>query len=104
MSENNRKLPLWMVKSDDHHRSDTTSTRDELSAPEEQVVIPETDDDGSPYSSVSSVAEQQTVPYTNLPREKADDRVKPSCDAPDSSPKPDVDDEALELVREIFFT
>lgn len=87
-------------------------TRDAVQAPEEEVmVIPETDDEESTdlhhKTRVSNIAEQETVPYANCVEEststKPDCHLKPTSDVSEPPEKP-YEDEALKLVREIFFT
>lgn len=63
------------------------------------------DSDVQDRTYVSNIAEQETVPYGNCVEESTS--TKPDChlkSGSGASEKPDVDDEALELVREIFFT
>ncbi|XP_077067049.1 uncharacterized protein LOC143720948 [Siphateles boraxobius] len=91
-------------------KDDKSCARDAMQAPEE-VIIPETDEDTSDSdvqdrTYVSNIAEQETVPYGHCMEEST--VTKPDChlkssDASGTSEKPGVDDEALELVREIFF-
>ncbi len=57
------------------------------------------DSDVQERTYVSNIAEQETVSYGSIST-KPDCHLKPTSDAS----KPDVDDEALELIREIFFT
>lgn len=83
-----------------------------MQAQEEVMLIPETDEDTSDSdvqdrTHVSNIAEQETVPFGHCMEESSS--TKPDCrlkspDASGTSEKPGVDDEALELVREIFFT
>lgn len=91
-------------------------SRDAVQAPEEEEdevkVIPETDDEDSTdlhhSTRVSNIAEQETVPYENCVEEKTntkpDCHLKPNSDVLEPPEMPDEDDEALKLVREIFFT
>ncbi|XP_052399824.1 uncharacterized protein si:ch211-127m7.2 [Carassius gibelio] len=93
-------------------KDDEACAKDAMQAPEELRIIPETDEDASDPDvqdrrCVSDIAEQETVPYGNYMEEractKADCHLKPPPDGSGASEKHDVDDEALELVREIFF-
>lgn len=73
-----------------------------MQATEEALIIPETDEDTSDSdvqdrTYVSNIAEQETVPYGHCMEESTSTKL-------DCHSKPNVDDEALELVREIFFT
>nr|XP_001341792.1 uncharacterized protein si:ch211-127m7.2 [Danio rerio] len=97
-------------------KDETKMSRDAVQAPEEEEdevkVIPETDDEDSTdlhhSTRVSNIAEQETVPYENCVEEKTntkpDCHLKPNSDVSEPPEKPDEDDEALKLVREIFFT
>ncbi|KAK7121433.1 hypothetical protein R3I93_022505 [Phoxinus phoxinus] len=94
-------------------KDDKACARDAMQAPEEVMLIPETDEDTSDSdvqdrTYVSNIAEQETVPYGHCMEEststKPDSHLKSSPDASGTSEKPGADDEALELVREIFFT
>lgn len=66
------------------------------------------DSDVQDRTYVSNIAEQETVLYGDCVEQststKPDCHLKPPSDGSGASEKPDVDDEALELVREIFFT
>lgn len=75
---------------------------------EEAMIIPETDEDTSDSevqnrTYVPNIAEQETVPYHGHSMEEST-RTKLDCHLKPTSEKPNVDDEALDLVREIFFT
>ncbi|XP_073687627.1 uncharacterized protein [Garra rufa] len=90
-------------------KDDETCTKDATQAPEEMRIIPETDEedmsdnDVQDRTCVSNIAELETVPYGNCMEEGTN--TKPDCHLkPPPSEKPNVDDEALKLVREIFFT
>ncbi|KAK2867263.1 hypothetical protein Q8A67_025380 [Cirrhinus molitorella] len=93
--------------------NDELCAKDATQAPEEMRIIPETDKDMSDTdvqdrTCVSNIAELETVPYGNCMEEgtssKPDCHLKPLSDGPGASEKPEVvDDEALKLVREIFF-
>jgi len=91
----------------------SSCARDAMQAPEEVMLIPETDEetgdsDVQDRTHVSNIAEQETVPYGHCMEEststKPDCHLKPSPDASGTPENTGVDDEALELVREIFFT
>ncbi|KAF4095165.1 uncharacterized protein si:ch211-127m7.2 [Onychostoma macrolepis] len=96
-----------------HLKEDKACAKDATQAPEEVRIIPETDEDMSDSdvqdrTYVSNITEQETVPYGNCLEEststKPDCHLKPPSDGSGASEKPYVDDDALELVREIFFT
>ncbi|XP_056307738.1 uncharacterized protein si:ch211-127m7.2 [Danio aesculapii] len=110
-------VTYWMNESElletalDILKDETKMTREAVQAPEEMVIL-ETDDEDSTdlhhKTRVSNIAEQETVPYANCVEEststKPDCHLKPTSDVSEPPEKPDDDDEALKLVREIFFT
>ncbi|XP_067292999.1 uncharacterized protein si:ch211-127m7.2 [Pseudorasbora parva] len=93
-------------------KDDKSCARDEMQSQEEEVkIIPETDEDTSDEQDricVSNIAEQETVPYGHCMEEststKLECQLKTSPVASGILEKPSVHDDALELVREIFFT
>lgn len=94
-------------------KDDEACAKDGMQAPEELRIIPETDEDTSDSdvqdrTHVSNIAEQETVPYGNCMEESSSTKpachLKPPSDVSGASQKHDADDEALELVREIFFS
>ncbi|RXN23385.1 hypothetical protein ROHU_022791 [Labeo rohita] len=88
--------------------------KDATQAPEEVRIIPETDEedmsdlDVQDRTYVSNIAQLETVPYGNCMEEgtstKPDCHLKPPSGGSGASEKLGVDDEALKLVREIFFS
>ncbi|KAI7811960.1 uncharacterized protein si:ch211-127m7.2 [Triplophysa rosa] len=100
---------LCVLKNSKACNRDETSISDHV-----EMVIPETSD-SEVSDAVCDVTEQESVPYANCMNEgtstKSDTNLKPHIDGSgasgkleEPSQKHDASDDALELVREIFFT